>query len=60
MNELKKETTYELIKNAQSGNTVAKETLLKDNMGLILNIARRFYGRGYDVAEINQLGAMCP
>lgn len=58
MNELKKETTYNLIKEAQSGNSAAKETLVKNNMGLVMNIAKRFYGRGYDAAEINQLGAM--
>ena len=58
MNELKKETTYELIKEAQSGSAYAKEKLVEENMGLVTNIAKRFYGRGYDVAEINQLGAM--
>ena len=58
MNELKKETTYSLIKEAQSGNTYAKEKLVEENMGLVTNIAKRFYGRGYDTSEINQLGAI--
>ena len=58
MSELKKETTYNLIKEAQAGSASAKEKLVEENMGLVTNIARRFYGRGYDIAEINQLGAM--
>ncbi len=58
MNELTKETTYKLIKEAQSGSVSAKEKLIESNMGLVTNIAKRFYGRGYDVAEINQLGAI--
>lgn len=58
MNKLKKETTYKLIEEAQSGSESAKEKLVEDNMRLVTNIAKRFYGRGYDVAEINQLGAI--
>ena len=58
MNELKKEVTYKLIKEAQSGSTLAKEKLVEDNMGLVTSIAKKFYGRGYDTSEINQIGAV--
>lgn len=32
--------------------------LIESNMGLVYAVARRFYGRGYDDEEINQVGAM--
>lgn len=50
--------TYELIKKAKSGDKYAKNMLIQNNMGLIYSIAKRFYGRGYDNEDINQIGAI--
>ncbi|MFR8974460.1 MAG: sigma-70 family RNA polymerase sigma factor [Eubacteriales bacterium] len=50
--------TYELIEKAQSGDEKAKNKLAEDNMGLVYSVARRFYGRGYDDEDLNQVGAI--
>jgi RNA polymerase sporulation-specific sigma factor len=52
------DTNDELIKQAQAQNEEAMETLVKNNTGLIWNIAKRFSGRGYDLEEIYQIGAI--
>ena len=46
------------IKLAQSGDKNALNELVKDNYGLVYSIARRFYNRGYEVDDINQIGAI--
>jgi len=53
-----KDATYTLIKKAQSGECSAKEELVLQNMGLVLSIAKKFYNRGYDADDINQLGTI--
>lgn len=58
MDNLKKDTTYALIRAAHSGDTTAKEKLVEENMGLVISIAKRFYNRGYDACDINQLGVL--
>lgn len=50
--------TREYIRQAQQGNQKAKETLLQENAGLIWNIVKRFYGRGYDPEDLYQIGAI--
>ena len=52
------ESTYENIIKAQSGDKDALDELVKNNMGLVYNIAKRFVGRGYEIDDINQIGAM--
>ena len=52
------ESTYENIIKAQQGNTEVLESLVKNNMGLVYNIAKRFVGRGYEIEDLNQIGAM--
>ena len=52
------ESTYENIMKAQQGNTEVLESLVKNNMGLVYNIAKRFVGRGYEIEDLNQIGAM--
>ena len=52
------ESTYENIVKAQQGNTEVLESLVKNNMGLVYNIAKRFVGRGYEIEDLNQIGAM--
>ncbi len=58
MNKFEKNNTYQLIIEAQAGNAHAKEKLVKDNLPLVTAIAKRFYNRGYDQTDINQLGAL--
>lgn len=52
------ENTYENIAKAQNGNREVMDSLVKNNMGLVYNIARRFIGRGYEIEDLNQIGAM--
>ncbi len=52
MNEL------ELFRLAKKGNKEAKEKIVSDNTGLVWSIARRFYGRGYDLEDIYQIGCI--
>lgn len=50
--------TYDEIAKAQKGNQEAMTNLVKNNMGLVYNIAKRFIGRGYEIEDLNQIGAM--
>ena len=52
------ENTYEDILKAQEGNKEAMASLVTNNMGLVYNIAKRFIGRGYEIEDLNQIGAM--
>ena len=40
--------TIEQIKRAHQGDKTAREALVKDNLGLVWSIVRRFAGRGCD------------
>lgn len=51
-------TTEELIRQSQSGDRQATDTLLSGNMGLIWSVARRFFGRGVDGDDLYQLGCL--
>lgn len=48
----------ELIAKSQAGDEDAKETLVKENSGLIWSVARRFTGRGTDLDDLYQLGCL--
>ncbi|MBQ8912437.1 MAG: SigF/SigG family RNA polymerase sporulation sigma factor [Lachnospiraceae bacterium] len=52
MNELE---TFRL---ARKGDKEAKEKIVSDNAGLVWSIARRFFGRGYDLEDIYQIGCI--
>ena len=52
------ERTREFIRQEQQGSQEAKEILLQENVGLIWNIVKRFYGRGYDPEDLYQIGAI--
>lgn len=58
MNKFEKDSTYALLAAAQNGDSVAKAKLTEDNFGLVLSVAKKFYNRGYDKDDINQLGAI--
>lgn len=48
----------ELIYEAQNGNKDSMEQLIKLNQGLIWSIVKRFTGRGYDIEDLYQIGAL--
>ncbi len=50
--------TFELIKLAQNGDREACDTLVKENMGLIWSVVRKFSNRGYELDDLFQIGAM--
>ncbi len=50
--------TIDLIKQARSGDKIAREQVIKDNMALVYSIVRRFTGRGYDPEDLGQIGAI--
>ena len=50
--------TEELIRQAQSGDREASETLVQENSGLIWSVARLFIGRGTESDDLYQLGCL--
>lgn len=51
-------TTEELILKSQAGDSLAGETLIKENTGLIWSVAKRFLGRGVEADDLYQLGCL--
>ena len=47
-----------LLLQSKSGDRDAKEELVKNNVGLIWSVARRFFGRGVDPDDLYQLGCL--
>lgn len=47
-----------LLVRAQAGDGEAKETLVRENAGLIWAVARRFQGRGTELDDLYQLGCL--
>lgn len=52
------EGTMLLLSQAQQGNQGAKEELVKQNLGLVGSIAKRFEYRGHDREELFQIGSI--
>lgn len=50
--------TIELIKRSRAGDKLAREQVIKENMPLVYSIVRRFAGRGYDLEDLGQIGAI--
>lgn len=50
--------TLELIKLAKDGDQNAKNQLVKENLGLVWAVARRFTGRGYELEDLYQIGCI--
>lgn len=50
--------TLDLIKLAQSGDNDALEQILKENMGLIWSIVKKFSNRGYETEDLFQIGSI--
>ena len=54
----KGEKNLELIRKARNGDKNAMEELISENIGLVKNIARRFFGRGVEYEDIVQIGSI--
>ena len=54
----KGEKNARLIEAYQGGDQAALESLVTENIGLVKNIARRFYGRGTEYEDIVQIGTI--
>ena len=50
--------TQMLIKRAQDGDKEAREQLIKDNVGLVWSIVRRYMGRGQEAEDLFQIGVI--
>ena len=50
--------TSVLIARSQAGESEAREVLIESNLGLVRHIVRRFSGRGYDLEDLFQIGAI--
>ncbi|HHY92436.1 MAG TPA: SigB/SigF/SigG family RNA polymerase sigma factor [Firmicutes bacterium] len=48
----------EAVRRAQAGDKEARESLIKDNLRLVVGIARRFCGRGYEFEDLFQIGTI--
>lgn len=47
-----------LLERVQQGDKAAQDRLVEENMGLVWSIVRRFAGRGYELEELAQVGAV--
>lgn len=47
-----------LLQRAEQGDKEAEDLLVQENMGLVWSIARRFAGRGYELDDLSQIGAI--
>ena len=50
--------TLEQIKRARAGDKLAREQVIKENMALVYSIVKRFIGRGYELEDLAQIGAI--
>lgn len=50
--------TIELIRRSRSGDKLAREQVINENMPLVYSIVKRFSGRGYDMEDLSQIGAI--
>lgn len=50
--------SIELIKQARAGDKLARDKVIKSNMALVYSIVKRFSGRGYDLEDLGQIGAI--
>ena len=50
--------TIDLIKRSRAGDKLAREQVIKENMPLVYSIVKRFAGRGHDLEDLRQIGAI--
>ena len=53
-----KDDTLTLIIASQKGDAGAKEQIVKDNVGLIWSVVKKFSNRGYDLEDLFQIGSI--
>jgi len=56
--DIRMDETMVLIERSHHGDKKAREQLVKDNMGLVWSIVKRFSGRGTDNEDLFQIGAL--
>ena len=54
----KDEQVKKLLELAHDGEKAARDTMVKENMGLIWSIVRRFNNRGYELEDLFQIGSI--
>ena len=54
----KDEQVKKLLELAHDGDKAARDTMVKENMGLIWSIVRRFNNRGYELEDLFQIGSI--
>lgn len=47
-----------LIERTRAGDSEARELLIRENLRLVMSIAQRFSGRGYDIDDLFQVGCI--
>ena len=52
------EHTLALIERSHQGDKEARDTISKENVGLIYSVAKRFLGRGVDMEDLFQIGSI--
>ncbi len=52
------EHTLALIERSHQGDKEARDTIFKENAGLIYSVAKRFLGRGVDMEDLFQIGSI--
>ncbi|WP_066502626.1 RNA polymerase sporulation sigma factor SigF [Abyssisolibacter fermentans] len=52
------EETINYIIQAQNGSSEAQEWLVKNNMGLVRSVVKRFLNRGYEAEDLMQIGSI--
>ena len=52
------EHTLALIERSHQGDKEARDTIFKENAGLIYSVAKRFQGRGVDMEDLFQIGSI--
>ncbi len=48
----------ELLKRAQQGDKSARDTLIRNNLGLVYSVIKRFGNRGYESEDLIQIGSI--
>lgn len=48
----------QLLEQSQAGDSFAREAMIKNNMGLVWSIVRRFNNRGYEQEDLFQIGSI--
>lgn len=54
----KDEQIKRLLVKSQDGDKLARDTMVKNNMGLVWSIVRRFVNRGYELEDLFQIGSI--